>query len=269
MKRRYQKRKEQRQIEKNNQIVKWGNEERTKGLSYFYIALGGIAVVTMCCSGVILYRTADHMEDLHAMNAPKEEETQTSTTEEAMTEIKEVVPEDTTTVESTEIKEEDIPLSASFLDEDEMRTFNWQCVVADSASASSVLQSEQQKSYEAINVLDDDPTTNWQEGEEGNGEGSELTFCFEEPVAITGLEILNGNGTSEEKYYANNRPKEITIQVGAKKVKYMLSDVYGLQRIALSPAIETKEMTITIESVYEGDKFSDTCISDIHFFTEK
>lgn len=268
MKRRLEKRKAKRLAERENQIVKWGNEEKKKGVAYFYYALGGVAIAAVAYSGIILYRTVDGMQDLHAMNET-EEESQTAVASQEPIEIKEVAPEDNVAVaKMVEIGEEDVPLTASFMEEEDFSQFTWQEVKDIDASASSVLISENNKSYEASNMLDDDPDTNWQEGEEGNGEGTVLTFHFTEPVALGGIELLNGNGSSEKKYFANNRAKEITLQMGAKKVNYTLNDQYGSQFIELSPCGETQELTITIDSVYNGDKYDDTCISDIRFYSK-
>lgn len=264
--RRLERRKLRRMAERENQIVKWGNEEKKKGIAYFYYALGGVAIAAVACSGIILYRTVDRMQDLHAMNATEEEISESLVAQETMT-IKEVAPDEAVTqAEDTAIDEQDVALTATFLEQASFEQVPFMEVTGISASASSVLQSEKDISYEAENLLDGDPATNWQEGEEGNGEGTVLTFRFEEPVEVSGIELLNGNGVSEQKYFANDRPEEITIQMGAKKVNYLLNDQFGSQFIGLSSCEETSEITITIDSVYEGSKYKDTCISDIKFY---
>lgn len=266
MKRRLEKRRMRRMAERENQIVKWGNEEKKKGVAYFYYALGGVAIAAVTCSGIILYRTLYKMQNFHAMNAVEEETQESLSVQEPMT-ITEVAPDDTTAeAKDIVIEEQDIPLTASYIEPDSFEQLSFVEVTGVSALASSVLQSEKNKSYEAENLLDGNPASNWQEGEEGNGEGTVLTFQFEEPVEISGIELLNGNGVSEQKYFANNRPKTLTIQLGTRKVNYTLNDQFGSQFIELSPCGETKELAITIDSVYEGDKYEDTCISDIKFY---
>lgn len=271
MKRRYEKRKAQRRAEKDNPIVKWGNEEKKKGAIFYYCTLGGIAIAAVCCSGFTMFKIANRVNDLHAMNTTDAMEEASTVFSQEPIEVKEVPAEESVVaISATEkIEEEDVPLAATMVEADDIEGLGWKQVTDVSAVASSVLQSETKKSYSPLNLLDNDLTTNWQEGEEGYGEGTVLTFSFDGPVTLSGMEIVNGNGVSEKKYLANSRPKDIVIRMGTKKVQYTLADQFGKQLISLSPELEIDELDITIDSVYEGAKYTDTCISDINFFEKK
>lgn len=266
MKRRLAKRRQRRQEEREKQLAVWGKEEKRKETPYFYYALGGVAMVAVVCSKVILCRTVSHMQELYATNGADQKVQEMEMTQEAFP-MKGALPASIEPKEK-EIDEEVAPLAATFIDFDAFTQLSLQEIKGVSAQASSVLQSETDKSYEAVNLLDGDPSTSWQEGEAGNGEGVLLTFQFDKPVAVSGIELINGNGISKDKYLANNRPKEITIQIGNEKVTYSLQDQFGSQYIYLSAVKETQELTLKIDSVYKGSEYDDTCMSDIKFYSE-
>ena len=85
---------------------------------------------------------------------------------------------------------------------------------------------------------------------------------------VQGITIWSGYQKNEYAYYNNARPKEIGVEFSSgEKESYMLEDYYGKsQKITFSEAKESSMIKVTIESVYEGSKYEDTCISEIQIY---
>lgn len=71
--------------------------------------------------------------------------------------------------------------------------------------------------YPPENVLDEDPTTAWLEGQDGTA-GDSLTFQFSQPVEFCGFEYIPGYAKSRQLYQANAVPSVFTISSGASTV---------------------------------------------------
>lgn len=128
---------------------------------------------------------------------------------------------------------------------------------------------EKAGAYTVGNVFDGKTYTCWAEGVSGYGIGEGISFT----VATFGrssitLKIYSGYHKSSERYFQNGRPKEITLYVDGIPQTHMFSDamspeeiqIYGLEG---HPFVE---LSISIESVYEGSKWKDTCISEIEVY---
>lgn len=138
------------------------------------------------------------------------------------------------------------------------------------ASASSTLGSEivrgHIQSYYASNAADNDFSTCWCEGEDGDGIGESIKLRSSNEVTIDTIYIANGILTSETSFYNNNRVKDCTIEFSdGSSIDVTLNDGYSQQpvRIDLPEPVSTRTITLTINSVYKGLEYSDTCISEI------
>lgn len=122
----------------------------------------------------------------------------------------------------------------------------------------------------ATNLIDGKRETNWTEGVDGNGIGEYVQFEFQEKQTITGFRICSGNHSSGSYYTKNARPKEIklTFEDGSSE-QFTLLDVKEELTFQLSEAITTKNVRLTIQSVYEGSSWEDTVISEIVFLVAK
>lgn len=122
----------------------------------------------------------------------------------------------------------------------------------------------------ATNLIDGKRETNWTEGVDGNGIGEYVHFEFQEKQTITGFRICSGNHSSDSYYAKNARPKEIklTFEDGSSE-QFTLLDVKEELTFQLSEAITTKNVRLTIQSVYEGSSWEDTVISEIVFLAAK
>lgn len=134
-------------------------------------------------------------------------------------------------------------------------------------SATSML-SENGMSHSADRLIDGDLSTAWVEGIGGTGLGESFSLNFDGTYMVQGITIWSGYQKNEYAYYNNARPKEIGVEFSSgEKESYMLEDYYGKsQEITFSEAKESSMIKVTIESVYEGSKYEDTCISEIQIY---
>ena len=135
-------------------------------------------------------------------------------------------------------------------------------------SASSTLESSSYGTYFASNVTDGNNDTAWVEGNPGDGAGEEITFSNpNSSELLSEMAIFNGYCKSEDLYYANARPYQITIFAdGAPIGTTTLIDSYSsLQVVTFEEPIYVNTITVRIDSVYEGSRYSDCGISEIGF----
>ena len=138
-----------------------------------------------------------------------------------------------------------------------------------SVSASSSLPGDATTSYYGPNnVTDNNLSTAWNEGASGNGPGEYLTFTASSPQKISGVGIVGGYPKSDEVYFNNARPKEITLTFDdGTSINYTLKDSNGeYQEFKLDSPVSSTKVTITIKSVYPGSKYDDCCIAEVAFY---
>lgn len=135
-------------------------------------------------------------------------------------------------------------------------------------SASSTLESSSSGTYYPSNIADGNNTTAWVEGDSGSGAGAEITFS--KPTtdkAISEMALFNGYCKNEDLYYANARPHQITIFADGVAVgtTALIDDYSALQVVQFDDPIKANVITLRIDSVYEGSRHADCCISEIGF----
>ena len=139
-------------------------------------------------------------------------------------------------------------------------------------TASSVLTTSSGISYAADNLFDSDLTTSWQEGEDDEGIGVTITSTFASGTELSAIIFWSGNETTEDKFNNNNRPAQITISVSAESQSYSavytLEDYMGAQAIVFTEPVPVESVVIRIDSVYEGEVYNDTVISELSFLTQ-
>lgn len=120
--------------------------------------------------------------------------------------------------------------------------------------------------HDVTNLLDNDKKTNWTEGNDGDGIGEYIRFEFWDEYCLKSIAIYAGNQYDRNRYLDNNRPEKITIGFSdGSSVSVTLKDVMEGQTILLPESVVTDSIWITINSVYHGNKYTDTVISDISF----
>lgn len=120
-------------------------------------------------------------------------------------------------------------------------------------------------SYGAENVLSDDKTHAWN-AETPDGEWIQLAADSEQ--SVKGFGITAGYIKSQEVYYKNCRPQQITIELSdGYKMTTTLEDSFGKeQKVNFDKTHKTTYLKVYIDSVYYGNKYDDLCISRIRAF---
>lgn len=122
-------------------------------------------------------------------------------------------------------------------------------------------------SYPIQNALDGNTNTCWQDGVEGNGEGTEITVTLWEESHLQYIVIYNGQVKTEEKFRNNGRVCQLEIRNGQFTEVIEMPDENVPVVIGLMEGWENvSQVTFKINSVYPGDVYADTCISEIVFY---
>lgn len=160
---------------------------------------------------------------------------------------------------------------------------SWYCGAGGyTVSVSSELKFNKNLNYIPENLMDFNYKTAWAEGVKGQGIGETIEFSF--PPAhprMTKILMVNGYVKNKSLWNANSRVKELKMLVNGKPYTIIhLNNDYAEQEISLNTPLgnpERKEdqdistlknrWTISFEilSVYPGDKYDDTVISEIYF----
>lgn len=136
-------------------------------------------------------------------------------------------------------------------------------------TANRVVPSAQLSGFPADNLIDSDPSTMWQVGQEGVG--ATLTFFFPEPVALERIEFKNIS--DEAKFLQNFRVRGLRISPDdtTRPTIVELANTRDVQPVAIQTTL-TKTVRIEVTSTYPaeavGDQqpFKELAIEDIKFF---
>lgn len=148
--------------------------------------------------------------------------------------------------------------------------------------------------YTAGNVVDDKEDTAWIEGVKGYGKGEWISLSSKTQQKICGIAIRNGFIKSDRTLERNAQVKKVTLTFsdGTRQTYKLQKNKYGpgVQEwysdcIIFDKPVDTSNVKLTIESVYQGKKFyeywnygykrkaqhsdkcADTCISEIKVLT--
>lgn len=135
-----------------------------------------------------------------------------------------------------------------------------------SSHLSSQTYGEITYNYSAQKAIDNDITTCWSEGTDEYGIGESITISFDKTYEISELCLWNGLCTSEDLFYKNSRLRKITVVLSnGDSYDFECSDGWDNRKniFSFNSGVKTSSMTIIIQSVYEGNKYKDTCISEI------
>jgi hypothetical protein len=140
------------------------------------------------------------------------------------------------------------------------------------AEASSELHTKNSGIMEVRYAVDGNLLTSWQEGVEGYGIGETITIYFDDTTEVKQIMFVNGNAKTEEAYYQNGRVKSFSVYSPDMDEEYTfdIEDFYSLEGswFDFEEPLTGTELILTIEDVYEGSKYQDTCIADIGLFGE-
>ncbi len=133
------------------------------------------------------------------------------------------------------------------------------------ANASSAEPEANGVSYEAKNIADGKASSVWCEGVSGSGLGSWVSVDVADgPKPVTALKIWNGHWYSADFWQRHNRAKEIEVEFSDGSVeKFTLKDEQAPEVIRFSKPVTTSSIKVKVKSVYNGNTFNDTVISEI------
>ena len=132
--------------------------------------------------------------------------------------------------------------------------------------------------YRAENLIDDNYNTSWAEGVSGNGVGETITIHFDDVQVLNGINIVNGYIKDWETYYKNGKVTSLKIDYGnGREYDYEIFYVsetdnvpydedlfeYCCNNFEFEETISTDQIIITITGAVAGNKYNDTCISEI------
>lgn len=135
-----------------------------------------------------------------------------------------------------------------------------------SISASSHLK-EKSINHIPERLVDEDTSTAWVEGVNGNGEGEYVFINLNDLYSVSGIKIWNGYQKSKDLYFKNARPAEIKLEFSDGTIEQLeLQDEFGKGQTFHFETRITAYVKMTIISIYEGDKYEDTVISEVELF---
>jgi hypothetical protein len=143
-----------------------------------------------------------------------------------------------------------------------------------SVRASSTLEGSDR--YAAARVLDGDKTTAWCEGAPGAGVGEALVFEFARPMDVYYVEVWGGYFGEADRLHGNGRLKRYRVSGDAGRVLVTSADAPRGGDPPISGNLvhlggqTTSRVEITIDEVWPGDRFEDTCVSQVvlHVYAE-
>lgn len=118
--------------------------------------------------------------------------------------------------------------------------------------------------YAAMNAVDAKPGTAWCEGvpDDGIGQWVELRLAAPKPMKRFGATA--GYGKNPKIFKNNNRVKEATLSTDTGCTqKLSFKDLPRIQFFPSTCRGPVSKVKLTIDSVYPGAKFKDTCISEV------
>ncbi len=147
-------------------------------------------------------------------------------------------------------------------------------------TTSSALAAQKENNYDAKNISDSSYQTAWIEGVKGYGIGETVAFKFPPGhPRITKVIIANGYIKDKNTWKNNSRVKQLKMYVNNKPFAILnLEDVYAEQTFKIPTIgyergvildkkdnVQPDSIKFEILSVYKGDKYKDTAITEIYF----
>ena len=156
-----------------------------------------------------------------------------------------------------------------------LRVVSSSTVFRANASSTKVNLYNHEYRTDASMVVDNNLATAWNEGADGDGIGEWITLSpvDGEDYTYFGFYIANGfqfhTYHKGDRWYKNNRVASLRVYANNSDYvgTFQIPDLYdGYSTIVFSGPIKCKYLMFEIQSVWSGDSFSDTCISEIRPF---
>lgn len=130
-------------------------------------------------------------------------------------------------------------------------------------AASSQLAPEGSISYEPALAVDGDPTTAWNEGAEGSGEGERLQLVLADDSWVRRIVIRNGYQKDGRSFFDNARAARVLLRFDEVAYVVDLADQTGEQAVTLPEPALTGTVTVEVVEAIPGNQYEDLAISEI------
>lgn len=139
-----------------------------------------------------------------------------------------------------------------------------------SVTASGTKPNDDTGKYDPKFVSDGKQQSYWVEGGEGSGLGSWVQLNFEGPTNVAALQLWNGSWYSHDFWQRHSRLKEVELEFSdGTKEKMSLTDEKVMERIDLPKTVKAEWVKVKIKSVYSGNTFNDTGISEVQVLDDQ
>lgn len=231
--------------------------------------IGGVALVSVVTVGVLFatgilgdnketIQTSSIQSDTGASGAVKQP---VNTPAETMTEEPTATPAITPSPSP-----EPVAIDETDISEPDAGTTDVSMKYLQSVTATSEL-SERGMVHSAKRICDGKLENAWVEGVSGQGIGEGVIFVFDGSYSFSGVKINAGYQKTKELYYKNSRPQKVKITFSDNSsITVKLKDHFGAQKIDFKNRVVADRVTVTIESVYKGNKYEDTVISELKWY---
>ncbi len=144
-------------------------------------------------------------------------------------------------------------------------------------TASSTLPSDAPGiNYGTANLVDNDNSTCWAEGNPGYGINAWVKFTFQSDFQVTKLSVIPGllkMDGDKDRWLQNGRLKTVNVIFdGGVQVSHTFQDEKTYQDITLPTPVKTRTVTVVIVDAYPGQSgptwtvAQDTSVSEMHVF---
>ena len=161
------------------------------------------------------------------------------------------------------------PVTAKLVELSQVDLSEYRQVRVASAEASSVIQQTNGAVNTPMMIFDENIETNWQEGVDGPGLGEWIDAKLSQESQVKYLTFKLGNWKTSRYYYGNNRPSKMTITVGEFSQQVEFRDQWEEFCLEFSRPCEAESLRMTIDEVYVGTDWDDTCITDMRIYAKE
>lgn len=183
------------------------------------------------------------------------------------------IAEDADTTEDAEVVEEEVPfdpalVTHAFIDTSMVNRQDYTRLTMNNiVLASCTSQYVQSGSTNGADMaVDGDEVTSWQEGVSGDGIGQGVSYQFDREYNVRYFTFKLGNWRSDKYYTGNNRPQSLTVTLDGRSFVFDFPASKQEFCIELSEDFPTTSVSVTINSVYAGTSWADTCIAEIGIY---
>lgn len=139
-------------------------------------------------------------------------------------------------------------------------------VIAANASSTITQQGTNNNPMLLFDGMDD---TTWQEGVNGYGINENVAFSFDAAAKVKYIGFKLGNWKNDKYYFGNAKPKTMTLTFGDYSGQVTFTGERRVEWVEVNHALNSDSMRITINDVYPGTSWEDTCITEIMVYAEQ